>query len=304
MEPCVVSAHDPDSGDLGPLGLGRVAARLLGARLVVVVVRPGGSAPERLARCEGGRDQAGDGAVAALRASLRGEHAEVVGVAAPSAAAGLHAALAAERPVLAVVGSSHGGAHGRVGLGGTTERLLTAAPCPVAVVPRGYAARRLERIAVALVPSPEGRGVLRAGARLAALVGAPLHVLMVLNETPGRRRRPRGRPRARARARAHAGAENPCGILASGIAAAAAAGPLQIETSILVGDPVDALVRASARADLLLLGSRAYGPAHAVLAGGVARRVLGAAHCPVVMLPRSDPSDEVPAFAAREALHA
>jgi nucleotide-binding universal stress UspA family protein len=140
MQRSVLSAHDPDAGDTGPVELGRVAARLLGARLVVVVVRPGGSAPERLARCEGGRDPAR--AVAALRASLHGERAEVVDVTAPSAAAGLHAALAAERPVLAVVGSSHDGEHGCVGLGGTTDRVLTAAACPVAVTPRGYCARR------------------------------------------------------------------------------------------------------------------------------------------------------------------
>jgi nucleotide-binding universal stress UspA family protein len=302
MEPRVVSAHDPDSGDRGPIGLGRIAARLLGARLVAVVVRPGGSAPERLTRCEGGPDTAD--AVAALRASLLGEHAEVVGVTAPSAAAGLHAALAEQRPVLAVVGSSHGCAHGRVGLGGTTERMLTAAPCPVAVVPWGYAARRLQRIAVAIVPSAEGRAALRAGARLAALVGAPLHVLTVLRSTPDAEETV-----AVARELAPGlvpapGVEQPCSILASAIVAAAAAGPLQIETSILVGDPADALVRASDRADLLLLGARAYGPPHAVLAGGVARRVLGAARCPVVVLPRGEPADQPPAFATLEAVHA
>jgi nucleotide-binding universal stress UspA family protein len=298
MEPRVVSAHDPDSGDTSPLGLGRILARLLDARLVAVVVRPGGSASERLARSEGGRDPAG--AVAALRASLRGEREEVLGVAAPSAAAGLHAALAAEETVLAVVGSAHDGTHGRVALGGTTERLLTAARCPVVVVPRAYAARRLQRIAVALVPSPEGRAALRAGARLAALVGAPLRVLTVLRDTPDA-------DEALAVARELAPglvpapeAEGPCAVLAAGIAAAAAAGPLQIETRVLVGDPADALVRASASADLLLLGARAYGPADAVLAGGVARGVLGAARCPVVVLARAEPADAPPAFATLE----
>ena len=80
--------------------------------------------------------------------------------------------------------------------------------------------------------------------------------------------------------------------------------PLQVETSVLVGDPADALERASARADVLLLGSRAYGPCRAVLAGGVARRVLTSAHCPVVLIPRADPSDRLPAFTRREALRA
>jgi nucleotide-binding universal stress UspA family protein len=38
--------------------------------------------------------------------------------------------------------------------------------------------------------------------------------------------------------------------------------------------------------DLLVLGSRGYGPLRAVLLGGVSRRVAAEAHCPVVVLPR------------------
>lgn len=303
MEPCVVSAVDPETGDRAPIELGQVAARLLSARLIVVVVRPGGSAPERLARIEPGRDRAG--VVASLRAALRGQRTEVREVSAPSPAAGLHAVLAAERPVLAVVGSPHDGVHGSVGLGGTTERLLTATACPVAIAPRGYVARPtrpLTRIAAAVVPSPEGRATLRAGACLAGVVGTPLHVLMVLSTTPGA---------ADARAIAQELApgfvataldQDAADVLASAIAAGAGGGPLQIEASILVGDPADALVRASRRADVLLLGSRAYGPAHAVLAGGVARRVLEHACCPLVLLPRDDPADRGPAFATAEAV--
>ena len=43
---------------------------------------------------------------------------------------------------------------------------------------------------------------------------------------------------------------------------------------------------ASEHLDLLVMGSRAYGPAHAVLLGGVSRRVIAGAACPVVVLPR------------------
>jgi hypothetical protein len=56
MEPIVACALDPDSGDHGPVEFARVAAMLLGARMLTVVVRPGGSASERLARMEPGRD--------------------------------------------------------------------------------------------------------------------------------------------------------------------------------------------------------------------------------------------------------
>jgi hypothetical protein len=37
-----------------------------------------------------------------------------------------------------------------------------------------------------------------------------------------------------------------------------------------------------------VLGSRAYGPAGVVLPGGAARQVLGAACCPVLLVPRAD----------------
>jgi nucleotide-binding universal stress UspA family protein len=38
--------------------------------------------------------------------------------------------------------------------------------------------------------------------------------------------------------------------------------------------------------DLLVCGSRGYGPLRAVLLGGVSRRVAAEAHCPVIVLPR------------------
>jgi nucleotide-binding universal stress UspA family protein len=59
-----------------------------------------------------------------------------------------------------------------------------------------------------------------------------------------------------------------------------------VESDVLFQDPAEALVAASRQLDLLVMGSRAYGPAHAVLLGGVSRRVVAAAACPVVVLPR------------------
>jgi nucleotide-binding universal stress UspA family protein len=53
-----------------------------------------------------------------------------------------------------------------------------------------------------------------------------------------------------------------------------------------VGDPADVLVALSEHLDLLVLGSRDYGPLRAVLLGSVSRRVVDAARCPVIVLPR------------------
>jgi hypothetical protein len=42
--------------------------------------------------------------------------------------------------------------------------------------------------------------------------------------------------------------------------------------------------------DLLVMGSRGYGPGLAVLLGGVSRRVTTAARCPVLVMPRGSTS--------------
>ncbi|MDA0184732.1 universal stress protein, partial [Solirubrobacter phytolaccae] len=62
--------------------------------------------------------------------------------------------------------------------------------------------------------------------------------------------------------------------------------PLVVEPLVLVGDAADALIRATGRLGLLVLGSRGYGPPGVVLPGGAARRVLANARCPVLLVPR------------------
>ena len=66
----------------------------------------------------------------------------------------------------------------------------------------------------------------------------------------------------------------------------AGASDVEIDYDISVGDPADFLVAASERLDLLICGSRGYGPARSVMLGGVSRRVTTEAHCPVIVLAR------------------
>jgi nucleotide-binding universal stress UspA family protein len=49
---------------------------------------------------------------------------------------------------------------------------------------------------------------------------------------------------------------------------------------------VDALAAASAEIDLLVCGSRGYGPLRSVLVGGVSDRLTRQAPCPVIVVPR------------------
>jgi nucleotide-binding universal stress UspA family protein len=67
--------------------------------------------------------------------------------------------------------------------------------------------------------------------------------------------------------------------------AVASFGP-EVEAEFKVGDPAHILTEASEQLDLLLVGSRGYGPMHAVMVGGVAGRLVREAACPVLVLPR------------------
>ncbi len=53
------------------------------------------------------------------------------------------------------------------------------------------------------------------------------------------------------------------------------------------GNPCDLLIDAIQTLDLLVLGSRAYGPLRHVLLGGVSAEVMRRAHCPVLVVPRA-----------------
>ena len=69
-------------------------------------------------------------------------------------------------------------------------------------------------------------------------------------------------------------------------AIAAVAATVPVERDVLFQDPADGLAAASGQLDLLIMGSRAYGPMRAVMLGGVSRRVITRAACPVLVLPR------------------
>ncbi|MGZ8650141.1 MAG: universal stress protein [Solirubrobacteraceae bacterium] len=63
-------------------------------------------------------------------------------------------------------------------------------------------------------------------------------------------------------------------------------GDVPVETDAFVEDPADVLIRVSEHLDLLVCGSRGYGPLRAVLLGGVSRRLTTEAQCPVIVLAR------------------
>ena len=64
-------------------------------------------------------------------------------------------------------------------------------------------------------------------------------------------------------------------------------GILNVSGEVVEAEPARALAEATEHLDVLVLGSRAYGPVRRVLLGSVASRVLSHSRCPVIVTPRS-----------------
>jgi nucleotide-binding universal stress UspA family protein len=79
--------------------------------------------------------------------------------------------------------------------------------------------------------------------------------------------------------------------------------PTVVAYPILLQDaPVRALAWRSHELDLLVVGSRGYGPSRAVLLGGVCGRLIRRAACPVVVVPRGVASPFAALLLGRPAL--
>ena len=266
----IVVGHDGDPTAGDALALGRALAKATGQPLLAARVRADD-----------------DDAVAAAEADLgglAGGQAGTTVVRASSPAAGLHELAERVHPEAIVVGSHRRGAAGRLFVGSVAERLLQGAPCPVVVAPRGFAAappEGLRKVSVAFDGRPESWAALQHGARLAEASGAKLRILCAIGPaTPW----PTAAPllpeiieeeRAEAERRV---AE----------AVASVSQRIDAEGSAVDGAPVPALEAEAERdTDLLVLGSRGYGPLHRVLTGSVSTQLLRSAACPVMVVPRS-----------------
>jgi nucleotide-binding universal stress UspA family protein len=203
-------------------------------------------------------------------------------IADPSPSRALHTLAEREHAALVVIGSGHHGAVGRVFVGTTAERLLHGSPCPVAVAPCGMAhGESISRIAVGWDRSAEAGDALSAAISIARAVGAELRIVEILDiQWAGA---PAIIPGSGAELAAHQPAARARASLDEVVAGLP--GDVHVETSVVLGHPVGDLVRQSEDADLLVLGSRGYGPRRAVLLGGVAGRVVRKAACPVIVVP-------------------
>ena len=291
MSKPIVVGYDPETSDRAPVNFGVAAARFTGAPLIIASASA--AAGDRPAAGQHDEELVADaaGALDAARRELEPEGTAVAcrELPATSAAHALHELSETEDAGLLVVGSTRRGAVGRVLPGSTAQRLMHGAPCPLAIVPAGWeAGGALDTIGVAYVDNEEGREALRGGHALADRSGAALRVLMAVRaglvrygETEAQTAEQRGKEFDEVEGELRVRSEEALRRATEGLG-----GDVAIETDVFVEDPADVLVRVSEHLDLLVCGSRGYGPLRAVLLGGVSRRLTAEAHCPVIVLPR------------------
>ena len=179
---------------------------------------------------------------------------------------------------LIVVGTHHSSGPGRLALSTTGDRLIHGAPCPVLIVPAGPSPDRIATIGVAYDDSEAARTTLDYAAGLARALGARLVLISVVEPFAGGRFETTEDDEVRFRNVVAEAADE---------AAANLAGELDTEVRTLPGPPGEMLaVAAKEGIDLLVAGSRGYGPLQAVLAGSVSRYLAGNAPCPLVVVPR------------------
>ncbi len=186
-----------------------------------------------------------------------------------SPAHGLHDLAADQHADLIVVGSRRLGPRTRDALGGVSENVLRAAPCAVAVAPRGY---RIDggfvpqMIGVGWIPSDEGDHALAVACAIARLTAGRVELITTTTARLTVGERDERARRAVDTAITKLGAEVP------------------VVVNVRVAKPAEVLIERSAEMDLIILGSRGYGPPRTMLLGSASSRVVPEASCPTMIL--------------------
>jgi nucleotide-binding universal stress UspA family protein len=201
---------------------------------------------------------------------------ELVSVVASSPGAGLHRQAEELGADLLVVGSCSHSTLGRVMLGDDTRAALNGAPCAVAVATRGYGAHPtpVARLGVAYNDSPESRHALAVAEQLAAATRATVSALEVVSIP----------------SYAFGGVMSPTMGDTIDVMLAEAnerMGKLPgVEGHAVYGLPGEELAAFGKDVDLLVVGSRGYGPVKRLVLGSTADFLERHARCSLLVLPR------------------
>lgn len=287
----IIVGYDGRDPSLDAVVVGRVLAEATGAELALVLALPYDALLLGLENYEQALEQDTKRLLEPAREHLDEIRFETLAYGGESPAHLLNDLAERERAEMIVLGSTSRGPIGRLLPGSVAERLLAGSPCAVAVAPRGYVSRQrraIGSIGVGYDGSDEARRALDLARSLAASTGASL-VLHTVIGPPGL-----ASPDAAWMAVSALGGEeweiegrrereleesmsDALGELSGEVAASG---------DQVAGDPGRVLVKRSADHDLMVIGSRGYGPVRRVLLGGVSGRVMREAACPVIAVPR------------------
>lgn len=205
-----------------------------------------------------------------------------------SAARGLHRLVHTHHRDLLVLGSGGHGEPGRVTLGHVTRQLLDDLPCALAIAPRGlHAQQRLElrRIAVGFDGGDESRAALATAAAIAAGAGAQLLVRAVVDD----RVPALGWPNVWMGTILNSWEqlmEDEERAIRSEAESALAELAVEAEVQVARARPGVSLMALSGEVDLMVIGSRRWGPLARLVLGGTGERLAHGAHCPLLVVPR------------------
>ena len=204
-----------------------------------------------------------------------GIDAELLTVTSSSVGRGLHYLAEEHAADLLAVGSNARSFVGRVLLGDATRAALIGAPCAVAIAPLGYAseARAIAKIGVGYDGSPESEAALECARELASIHGAKLSALTVVEPSS-----------YASLARAVGAGTSQEELVASAREALAALDG--VEGEVTVGLAGEELASFGGGTDLLVVGSRGYGPIRSLMLGTTATHLAGSARCALLVLPR------------------
>ena len=281
----IILGYDPEHGGEDVLRLGRVFAEVLASRPRVVTAVPWPQYfvglididHEMAAEMEEPFDR--------VKAEMRGLDVTTEAIASRTPALTLQEVAERDGAQMILVGSCHRGPVGRTLAGSVGESLLHGASCSVAIAPHGYRERdqdRLQRIAVAFDGSSESWAALETAIGLAERCHATITAIAVadyptfeyatawtvlsVGEFRDAERADKQRVLDLATSRIPAGLEH--------------------ESRVLTGEPAVELRDVSGEFDLMVAGSRSWGPLKRTMLGSMTRKLIRSCSCPVLVLPR------------------
>jgi nucleotide-binding universal stress UspA family protein len=209
-----------------------------------------------------------------------------------------------EQAGMIVLGSNRHGPLGRLLSGSTVRAVAHGAPCAVAVAPHDWRPQPPDvplTFGVAVADAPESRDALALAATFADAGHAPLKLFTAVHVAPP------AHPMYAATGTSYAHwrrDQHEAGKRVAREAVAAVAPAVTPEIEVLEGDPVDCLERVSHDLDVLVVGSRRFGPWRRALLGSVSSRLIEHAACPVVIVPRGVHAEAAHGLAADAVAHA